>query len=316
MKQNLLDDYVREKKERKLFFKKYNAAERVLYSDAMIRNKTQCDILEQKIIDQILNHRMEYHNVFNFLSGFEYHHFLKESDKIKDFLAKKSVRNWVGYDHAERIKITQGYKELCLKVWEDLIITNEEREALDRYCLENKIDVITKKLIEDSVIKTINKSGLNFHDIVKYYYEIEGKSSEQIKDLLLSEYKVTLDLEKINSQIIDLNKKVIDSLNIDDRSKLIYTLKFGVTCTIYVIGVDKPLRSSMEFDIGYVNTSTETDSFKILLSNSTITNETIEGLINIISDAICYKNTIDENLNTFLELKTAVKATVKTMLAS
>jgi hypothetical protein len=273
--------------------------------------KTQCDTLESRIIRDIINNKLDYYNTFNQLSRESCHQFLKENDEVNKYISSKTISQSLGYDNESRVKVTKGFRDLCIRVWDDCIITEGERKELDDYCKENKIDVITKNLIEESVIKEINKEGFKINEIIEYYFSIEKKEGPQIQQLLLREYKQAVSLERVENYIVELTKSLNSKLELNESNDLLYTLNFnGVD--VYIVAVNGNLSTSKDFDIAYVANNSQ--NFKVLITKDTFINESRDGLINIIADAICYKVTSSGDINQFLEMKTLVKQSVSRSL--
>lgn len=309
--ESLLDQYIKSKKLHKSFFKEFNSEQRIKFASDIVAIKTQCDTLESRIIRDIINNKLDYYNTFNQLSRESCHQFLKENDEVNKYISSKTISQSLGYDNESRVKVTKGFRDLCIRVWDDCIITEDERKELDDYCKENKIDVITKNLIEESVIKEINKEGFKINEIIEYYFSIEKKEGSQIQQLLLREYKQAVSLERVENYIVELTKSLNSKLELNESNDLLYTLNFnGVD--VYIVAVNGNLSTSKDFDIAYVANNSQ--NFKVLITKDTFINESRDGLINIIADAICYKVTSSGDINQFLEMKTLVKQSVSRSL--
>jgi hypothetical protein len=309
--ESLLDQYIKSKKLHKSFFKEFNSEQRIKFASDIVTIKTQCDTLESRIIRDIINNKLDYYNTFNQLSRESCHQFLKENDEVNKYISSKTISQSLGYDNESRVKVTKGFRDLCIRVWDDCIITEGERKELDDYCKENKIDVITKNLIEESVIKEINKEGFKINEIIEYYFSIEKKEGPQIQQLLLREYKQAVSLERVENYIVELTKSLNSKLELNESNDLLYTLNFnGVD--VYIVAVNGNLSTSKDFDIAYVANNSQ--NFKVLITKDTFINESRDGLINIIADAICYKVTSSGDINQFLEMKTLVKQSVSRSL--
>jgi hypothetical protein len=309
--ESILEQYIKSKKLHQSFFREFNAEQRLKFADDMISAKTQCDTLEAKIIKEILGNQIDYYNTFNELSRVSCHQFLRDNDEVNKYISSKSITQSLGYDNESRVKSIKGFRELCLKVWDDCIITGEERLELDNFCTKHKIDVITKNLIEESVIKEINKEGFKINEIIDYYFSFEKKDGTQIQKLLLKEYKQSVSIERVNNYIIELTNTINNKLDLDDSNELLYTLKFN-EISVYIIAVNGNLNSSKEFDIAFEANNSQ--NFKVLITKNTFISESRDGLINIISDAICYKSAPPNDVNQFLEMKSLVKISVSKSL--
>lgn len=309
--ESILEQYIKSKKLHKSFFKEFNAEQRIKFSSDIVAIKTQCDTLESRILRDILNNKLDYYNTFNQLSRESCHQFLKENDEVNKYISSRTISQSLGYDNESRIKVTKGFRDLCLQVWDDCIITEEERKKLDNYCKENKIDVITKNLIEESVIKEINKEGFKINEIIEYYFSVEKKEGSQIQQLLLREYKQAVSLDRVNNYIIELTKSLTTKLELHESNDLLYTLNFN-GIDVYIIAVNGNLSTSKDFDIAFVANNSQ--NFKVLITKDTFINESRDGLINIIADAICYKVSLSGDINQFLEMKTLVKQSVSKSL--
>ena len=109
-------------------------------------------------------------------------------------------------------------------------------------------------------------------------------------------------------------KSVIDSFNNDlsesevriiDGSNIICKIDFD-PIEIYVKKVDK-LNYLFEFEISFITGTS--GNFNILISENTIKNSSKERIIEIITDAICYKNS-NSDIAQFLEMKTRVRNSI------
>jgi hypothetical protein len=309
--ESILEQYIKSKKLHKSFFKEYNSEQRIKFANDIITIKTQCDTLESRIIRDIINNKLDYHNTFNQLSRESCHQFLKENNEVNKHISSRTITQSLGYDNESRIKVTKGFRDLCFKVWEDCIITEEERKELDDYCKENKIDVLNKNLIEESVIKEINKDGFKINEIIDYYFSIEKKDGIQIQQLLLREYKLAVSIERVNNYIEELTKSLSINLELKDSNDLLYTLNFN-GILVYIIAVNGNLSTSKDFDIAFIANNSQ--NFKVLITKDSFINESRDGLINIIADAICYKVSPPDDVNQFLEMKALIKQSVSQYL--
>ena len=61
--------------------------------------------------------------------------------------------------------ISLDFKKLCEKVWEDFIITKEERDELNEFCRENLIDKTQQFIIESVFITSDNMTFLFGHGL-------------------------------------------------------------------------------------------------------------------------------------------------------
>ena len=158
-------------------------------------------------------------------------------------------------------KVLIDFEELCLKVWEDLIITTEERKKLNDYCSKNLIDKTQQFLIEQKISKKFS-DGFDLLKVIKYYYLNENYNSEKIQTIISKEYKKKVDLKRIESLIEQFNKDLDSQLDLDDgESKLIKTIVFSENLKIYVIVVNGVLTSGYEFDIGYKEGENDNENY-------------------------------------------------------
>lgn len=302
----LVEDYTRVKNEHSIFFKNYNAKERIKYSDEIISLKRKVDEFESRIVQGILNYTLDYTRVYNDLSKNELHGFLKDNVEVSRFLTNQKISHSIGYNKNERNQIIENFKKLCEDVWEDYLITSEERDVLNQFCRDNFIDKTQQFLIEQEVSKRFN-DGFNLIKVVEYYYINENHSDVKIQNILEKEYKKKILVDRISSITSKLNDEVSVGLDISDGgSKLIKTINYNDLITIYLIVVDGEITSGFEFEIGY--NEGENDSIKIMISDKKHKTSDESRLIDIITDGLCYNLCSGSmNLRQFLEQKSIIR---------
>ena len=311
----ITNDYILLRTKINKLFIKYNAKERIKHKDIIISLKRDVDQFESKIINGILNYSLDYDRVFNSLSEQNLHQFLKEHVGISRFLMNRSISSSVGFSEENRNRILLDFKELCLKVWEDYIITNEERENLNKFCRENFIDKTQQFIIEQEVSKKFN-GGFDLIKIVNYYFLNENSSNEEIQTILKKEYKKDVEINRIESITNELGNELSNEIDIEKGgSKLVKTLHWNELYSIYIIVVNGLLTSGFEFEIGYKEG--ETNSWKIIISKSLFEISDRTRVVDIITDGICYhinsKSTEMFQLKFFLEMKSNIRYKVDQM---
>lgn len=302
----LVEDYTRVKNEHSIFFKNYNAKERIKYSDEIISLKRKVDEFESRIVQGILNYTLDYTRVYNDLSKNELHGFLKDNVEVSRFLTNQKISHSIGYNKNERNQIIENFKKLCEDVWEDYLITSEERDVLNQFCRDNFIDKTQQFLIEQEVSKRFN-DGFDLIKVVEYYYINENHSDVKIQNILEKEYKKKILVDRISSITSKLNDEVSVGLDISDGgSKLIKTINYNDLITIYLIVVDGEITSGFEFEIGY--NEGENNSIKIMISDKKHKTSDESRLIDIITDGLCYNLCSGSmNLRQFLEQKSIIR---------
>lgn len=302
----LVEDYKQVKNEHSIFFKKYNAKERIKYSDEIISLKRKIDEFESRIVQGILNYTLDYTRVYNDLSKNELHSFLKDNVAVSRFLTNQRISRSIGYNENERNQIIENFKKLCEDVWEDYLITSDERDVLNQFCRDNFIDKTQQFLIEQEVSKRFN-DGFDLIKVVEYYYINENHSDEKIQNILEKEYKKKILIDRISSITSQLNDKVSLGLDISDGgSKLIKTINYNDLITIYLIVVNGEITSGFEFEIGY--NEGENNSIKIMISDKKYKTSDESRLIDIITDGLCYNLCSSSmNLRQFLEQKSIIR---------
>lgn len=308
-------DYISLKKKYNQFFQKYSSPQRLKYRDEIITLKKEIDLSEGKIVNGILNYSIDYDRVNKILEEHGLNIFLKDDIGISRFLMTRSISNSMGFNQGERNKVLKDFRNLCEKVWEDFIITKEERIELNQFCKDNFIDKTQQFIIEQEVSKSYNEE-FDLVKIVKYYFLNENLNDEEIHEILKREYKKDVEVIRIKLITTQLNIELEDDLDIGEgQSKLIKTLHWNDIYSIYIIVVNSQLSSGFEFEIGYKEG--EINSWKIIISKSLFENSNRTRIVDIITDGICYHlsaNTSDLfQLKYFLELKSNVRYQVEQM---
>jgi len=312
----ITDSYIEIKNRYNEIFQKFSAKERVEKVDEIHSLKKEIDSIEGKIINGIINYSIDYDRCYNELKRNDLHFFLKDSVAISRFLMNQGIRSTIGFDQEKRDKTLNTFKELCEKVWEDFIITKEEREELNSFCRNNLIDKTQQFLIEQEVSRRYNNE-FDLIKIVEYYFLNENLSDEEIKNVLIKEYKKDVDLERIKFITTQIDSEIVKDLDIEDgESKLIKTLKWNDRYSIYIIIVSGNLTSGFEFEIGFKEG--EKDSFKIMISRDLYKKIDRSRLIDIITDGICYHLNSNDNglfqLKFFLEMKPNIRERVENLI--
>ena len=308
-------DYISLKKKYNQFFQKYSSPQRLKYRDEIITLKKEIDLSEGKIVNGILNYSIDYDRVNKILEEHGLNIFLKDDIGISRFLMTRSISNSMGFNQGERNKVLKDFRNLCEKVWEDFIITKEERIELNQFCKDNFIDKTQQFIIEQEVSKSYNEE-FDLVKIVKYYFLNENLNDEEIHEILKREYKKDVEVIRIKLITTQLNIELEDDLDIGEgQSKLIKILHWNDIYSIYIIVVNSQLSSGFEFEIGYKEG--EINSWKIIISKSLFENSNRTRIVDIITDGICYHlsaNTSDLfQLKYFLELKSNVRYQVEQM---
>lgn len=308
-------DYISLKKKYNQFFQNYSSTQRLKYRDEIITLKKEIDLSEGKIVNGILNYSIDYDRVNKILEEHGLNIFLKDDIGISRFLMTRSISTSMGFNQGERSKVLKDFRNLCEKVWEDFIITKEERIELNQFCKDNFIDKTQQFIIEQEVSKSYNEE-FDLVKIVKYYFLNENLNDEEIHEILKREYKKNVEVIRIKLITTQLNIELEDDLDIGEgQSKLIKTLHWNDLYSIYIIVVNSQLSSGFEFEIGYKEG--EINSWKIIISKSLFENSNRTRIVDIITDGICYHlsaNTSDLfQLKYFLELKSNVRYQVEQM---
>ena len=304
----IIDDYITIKKKHADFFKKFKPKQRIKHKNQIVSLKREIDQIESQIINGLLSYRFNYSMVYNQLEKSSDHHFLRDDDRIKKFLLDNSIKESIGFNQKNRKDILDEFENICEEVWKDFIITKEEREELNTFCLENKIDRTQQFLIERKVANKYS-SDFDINKIIKHYYSSENYDVFAIKEVLVKEYKIKIDIKRI-----ELVTKNMDSLLTDSEdptsgdSKLFKTINFNSNKKVYVIIVDE-ITSPFEFELSF--RSSESNSFKVFLEKKTVDNNDKSRIIDIITDAICYQITAESNSTAdFLRYKPSIRENI------
>lgn len=306
----IIEEYRLVKNRHSDYFKKFSAKDRLKYSEEIITLKRQIDELELRMVNGILNFTFDYSRIYNDLSKHNLHDFLKDNIAISRFLTNQKVSFSIGYNENKRNQVIEDFKILCEKVWEDYIITPDERNELNDFCKTNFIDKTQQFLIEQEVSKKYT-DGLDLIKIVEFYFLNENLSDEEIKFILEKEYKKKVTLSRITFITSQLNENISkDVVSGDSKSQLIKTINYNDILSIYLIVINGNITSGFEFEIGYVKG--EKDSLKIMISKTTYQNSDKTRLIDIVTDGLCYNlcsNSV--NLRQFLEQKSIIREVIE-----
>ena len=205
----LVSLYIEKKISHQKFFRDYNAQERLTRSNKIIKIKHQLDELEEIITEHILNKRFPYDQVYSALKKQGFQSFLDTSEKVQGFLTNETIMDSVGFNMSERNTVIEEFENLCIRAWEDHIITSDEREELNSFCQINKIDRTLQALIERKVATSFNQ-GIDIERAIEYYFLEENKGPEEIKVILSKEYRLDSSLDRIESLIATLEEIILE----------------------------------------------------------------------------------------------------------
>ena len=304
----IIDDYKEVKRNHANFFKKFKPKQRIQHKDQIISLKREIDQFESQIINGLLNYRFNYSMVYDELKKSSDHHFLREDDRIKKFLLDSSIKESIGFDQKNRHDILKEFEDLCDEVWKDFIITDDEREELNEFCLDNKIDRTQQFLIERKVASKYS-TDFDINKIINHYYSSENYNINEIKNVLSKEYKIEADLERIKIVTSQIDSKLTEDEDpVEGSSVLLKTLSFNSNKKVYVIVVDE-ITSPYDFELSFK--SDEANSFKVFLDKQTVDNNDKNRIIDIITDAICYNLTTESSSTVeFCSLKPKVRENI------
>lgn len=308
----IIEEYKSVKKEHSDFFRKFTPKDRLKYSEQIVTLKRRLDELELRIVNGILNFTLDYNRTYNDLKSVKLHHFLDDNIGISRFLTNQKISRSIGYDERKRNQVINDFKDLCKKVWEDYIITSEEREELNDFCKRNFIDRTQQFLIEQEISKKYT-DGFDLIKIVEYYFKNENLTDKEIKEIIDREYKKKVPLARIIFITSQLNKQISEDIDLgENKSKLIKTINFNDILNIYLIVVNGNITSGFEFEIGYIEG--EKDSLKIMISKKMFNDGNETRLIDLITDGLCYKLcSSNMNLREFLEKKSMMRDEIQSL---
>ena len=260
-------------------------AERISIADEIIKTKHRIDELESEIIQKITDLQIPYVDAYDFLKQNDCHHFLDKSNNIQNFKSTKSILDVIGFDIKVRNEKIRHFEELCIQAWDDHIITSEERADLDSFCRENKIDRTQQVIIESKVAAQFN-DGIDIESTIEYYFTEENKPSEEIKSILLREYKLDVDLERVR-EVTDVLQNIIleDEEFKEQDSELEKTIIFGER-KVFLVTIEEDLNSGFEFEIAQM--AGDMDDFKVIVNKSYYRLLNNTQRVELITDAICY----------------------------
>lgn len=275
--------------------------------------KKICDFDELKIVQQIYSGELDYEETYNYLLKNKQTDFLNDSYKIKNFLTTRGVSQSLTNFTNEREIVKTRYKDLCKSVWSDGIVTRHERKQLDDYCKKNKIDSITQDFLEAEILGVLKILDLNFEKIIEFYFLNDNLNSKEIQYLIKKDYKQFIDNLKIENVIEDLRQRKADLDSSKQNTTILYKLKFDGK-EIQVISTKEDLSNSFNFQISWHKNVY--DDFKIILKKEIVNRNNITEITDTVTDAICYKSTRDNDLSSFLEMKTLVRDEVYKQITS
>lgn len=309
----LVSLYIEKKKSHQKFFRVYNTEERLKRSDKIIKLKHQLDELEETIIEQTVKGRLPYDQVYSTLKKHGFQSFFDTSEKVQGFLTNQTIMDSVGFNLSERNAVIEEFENLCIKAWEDHIITSDEREELNSFCHLNKIDRTQQALIERKVATSFNQ-GIDIERAIEYYFLEENKRAEEIKVILSKEYALDSSLDRIESLITTLKEIILEDEDYSNaESTFSKTILFGEK-KVYVVEIENLLTSGFEFEIGYIQE--EPGNFKIIVNKTHYQSLDLSSQIELITDAVCYKVTAPStdsglSLKRFIELKTSIRPQIR-----
>jgi hypothetical protein len=307
---SLVKKYIQTRKDHESYFRDLSPNERLDYKEKIIHLKHLLDEMELSIINNVLSGVLNLSRIYSELKKHNYHSFIDKSERIQNYRINRTITDSIGYRQEERRKVFQEFEKMCHQAWEDYIITAEERQLLDEFCVENNIDRTQQTLIEGRIAATYS-SDINLIEAIEYYFLEDNRSSEEIKLILKKEYKKNVEIDRI-IQLTSALKKSISSDDIFENDNLIKTLTFQDT-RVYIMGVNQRLNSGYEFEISYIKG--DSNNFKILVQKSRFSGLERQLQVELITDAICYKTSAQNHdssssLKFFLEQKPLVRAGV------
>ena len=308
IRMKLIETYI-EKKNSHLKFFQIPSEDRIKHKDEMIVLKHDCDDLERRIVKAILSFTLDYDSVFKTLKENDFHYFLKDDVAISRFRLRKSLGRIIGFNESNREKVINGFKDLCREVWEDHLITGEERGRLNSYCNENSIDKTQQFLIEQEIKKGFNDDDFDIEKTIEYYLIEENLDVNQIQKILSREYSREVTLSRLEYLSSHINEKLSSIIDVDEgESKLIKTIHLAENTDVFLFIVNGNLQSSFEFDLGYDNE----ESFKVIIRKDKYEKSSKDQIIDILADAMTYKMCSDShNMSKFLEMKPLLKDTLR-----
>ena len=298
---SLVKKYIELKKKHSAFFEKFNPIKRVKYKKEIVSVKTEIDKIEAELTSQILSLKLNYYKVLEELRNNNLERLLLQNEAIKNYVNNSAISNNLGFNLNEKEDVLNEFRELCIKSWADNIISAEERKELNTFCKEMKIDIITQHSIEWEVKNRTNKDNLDINNIILYYHEIENRAVSDISKIFQTEYRLKISEDRINQFLKSKDVEVTTKGNNEDD--IIYKINFG-SINVYVQKIEE-INSNFEFEIAYMEGFG--GDFKILIETKVYESISEIELIDLISDAISYKNSFN-NVAHFLELKPKVKS--------
>ena len=118
-------------------------------------------------------------------------------------------------------------------------------------------------------------------------------------------------MEKITAVISELSDDKDFKNSLSSESNILYKLNFGRAEVIIDLIEDEQL--TKDFKISYLTGTS--GNYKISIDKSKHKLSSKSEIIDIISDAICFKNSY-QSVNEFLELKPKVKKAIKEMMSN
>lgn len=302
----IIQDYIECKKEHLKFFR-LTSDLRLKRKNEFFTIKAKVDKFENQIINSILNYSLDLDNCLLELKDQNFDGFLNENEEIKKFKKQRELNELYNYDEISELEKLIEFEKLCKKVWDDFIITEEERKELDLFCKENNIDEVQQKDIETDVISKLNHQ-IDIKKTIKYYFIEEKRKTHEISWILEHEYFIQIRKEKLESFINEISSENREENENIYKGTLIKKIKLHGDI-IHVVGIEN--ETKYEFDISYFDSNHyNEDHYKVLINNELIDESSDDRIIGIITDAHLYKSFNTKQVNAFskfLQLKKTVR---------
>ena len=189
----ILKNLIAAKKTYRDFFYHRTAQERMTnsYLQNQIREvKEKISELENQCVTYIVKCKLDLHHVIEYLGEKEYYDFLNKNPYISSYKDYRSFNESVGAGNIDKDNFEEKTRELKLlfqTILADGLITKEEKNKLELFCRQNKIDQQTSYLIRKQIF-TEFQHQFDFDKIIRFHADVEKLKQEEIENLLRREY--------------------------------------------------------------------------------------------------------------------------------
>jgi hypothetical protein len=326
----ILKNLIAAKKTYRDFFYHRTAQERMTnsYLQNQIREvKEKISELENQCVTYIVKCKLDLHHVIEYLGEKEYYDFLNKNPYISSYKDYRSFNESVGAGNIDKDNFEEKTRELKLlfqTILADGLITKEEKNKLELFCRQNKIDQQTSYLIRKQIF-TEFQHQFDFDKIIRFHADVEKLKQEEIENLLRREYFLDPSADIIERIRIFTQQNIAGKINGEEVKStagidnFIKQLKAQNGNTYNLYKVPGPLNTKFIFELGPKLTQNDPD--RIFITEEVFENSSDSEILDIMLDAIVYLQLSKKSgpsdvlssidVRNFLELKSKVRFALK-----